>query len=262
MMRRTTILGIAFVAIAANRPARAWTPRGHSTATATGIPRPIGAGDPSTVAFNAIIDDGDTAVTVTLNVNPTIGNLTVGADDKLLFADSFDLRVTGGSLVNNGIISLNAMSASNTDLNFTAAVTTLSGSGTLSLGGASQNRVTNSSVTNELINSATHTIAGGGQLGFNGMKITNQGTIDANLAGATMVVDPSSSNAVNTGTMRATGGGILRLQGGVFTNTGGVILRAQWLDRGALRRRRRRRIDHYRRQPDQRRDRRHQNRRR
>ena len=183
------------------------------------------AGDPNNSTFNVFIDDGDSAVTVTLNVGRTIGNLTIGADDTLSFADTIDLTVAGSSVVNNGVISLNAAGVPNvnTDINFTAPVATLSGNGTLLLGGAFQNRVTNSSLTNELINSSAHTIAGGGQLGVNGMKLNNQGMIDANIAAGPMIVDPSSSNAVNTGTMRASGGGVLRLQGGVFTNTGGFI---------------------------------------
>jgi hypothetical protein len=225
-MRRTCVMGLALAVVTGwGSPARAvdttWTLNGNGNWN-------VGANwsggvVPNNNTFDVFIDDGDSAVTVTLNLNTTIGTLSIGANDALSFADTFDLTVAGGSVVNNGVISLNATSASNTDFNFIAAVTTLSGSGTLSLGAASQNRVTNSFVTNELINSATHTIAGGGQLGFNGMKLTNHGTVDANLAAATMVVDPSSSNASNTGTMRASNGGVLRLQGGVYTNTGGFI---------------------------------------
>ena len=71
MMRRTTILGIALVAIAANRPAQGvdttWTFNGDGNWNTAGQLEQRRSA--STVAFNATIDDGDTAVTVTLNVN-------------------------------------------------------------------------------------------------------------------------------------------------------------------------------------------------
>jgi hypothetical protein len=199
-----------------------WTFNGNGN---WNVPANWSAGVPSNSTFNAFIDDGDSAVTVTLNVNNAVGNLSIGSDDTLSFADTFDLNITGSSVINDGVISLNAAGVPNfnTDINFTAPVATLSGNGRLSLGGAFQNRIINTAVANELINSSTHTIAGGGQLGVNNMKLTNQGMIDANIAGMTMVVDPNSSGAVNTGTMRATNGGILRLQGGTITNAGGLI---------------------------------------
>lgn len=189
------------------------------------VPGNWSAGVPNNNTFNAFIDDGDTAVTVNFNVNTTIGTLSIGADDELSFADTFDLVVAGASIVNNGLISLNAAGVINfnTDLSISAAQTTLSGSGTLLLGGVQQNRVLGSVSTNELINSATHTISGGGQLGTNLLRLTNQGDIDANISGMTITVDPSASGAANTGTMKASNGGILHLQGGVYTNTGGFI---------------------------------------
>lgn len=207
-----------------------WTLNGNGN---WNVPGNWSNGVPNNNTFNAFIDDGDSSVTVNMNINTTISTLTVGPNDTVSFADTFDLSIAGGSVVNNGIIALNAAGVinQNTDINFTAAVTTLTGSGTLSLGGAFENRVTNSSITNELVNSATHTIAGGGQLGFNGMKLTNQGLVNANLSGKTLFVDPSTSNAVNTGTMQASNGGALRLQGGVFTNTGALI---QALDGSAV----------------------------
>ena len=56
------------------------------------------------------------------------------------------------------------------------------------------------------------------------MSLTNQGLIDANLGGLYLYLDPSDSGDVtNTGTIRASSGGILVLQQGAYNNAGGVI---------------------------------------
>jgi hypothetical protein len=90
-------------------PARAldttWTLNGNGN---WNVPANWNAGVPNNNTFNAFIDDGDSAVTVTLNINAGIGNLSIGADDTLSFADTFDLNITGSSVVNDGVISLNA----------------------------------------------------------------------------------------------------------------------------------------------------------
>jgi hypothetical protein len=104
-------------------PARAldttWTLNGNGN---WNVPANWNAGVPNNNTFNAFIDDGDSAVTVTLNINAGIGNLSIGADDTLSFADTFDLNITGSSVVNDGVISLNAAGVPNfnTDFNFTA----------------------------------------------------------------------------------------------------------------------------------------------
>jgi hypothetical protein len=222
------LLLIALSAAAAN-----WTPTVFAVDTSWtlngnglwNVPGNWNSGEPVNNTFNVFIDDGDSAVTVTLNVGRTIGNLTIGADDTLLFAESIDLAIEGSTVTNNGSITLNAAGVINVNTDFDIhGPVTLAGNGVLNMTGAQQNRISGFTGANrELINSATHTIAGGGQLGVNGIKITNQGAIDANRAGTILQVDPDNTNATNTGTMRATSGGILRLQGGTFTNTGGII---------------------------------------
>jgi hypothetical protein len=182
----------------------------------------------ATDQYNVRIDnDAVFNVIVTLNANRTINNLTIDALDELrlpggMFQD-FDLTIAGTSIVNDGSILLNATIAQPSDLIISAAVTTLSGNGTLTLAGSNANRVVGSVGTNELIHGSTHTIAGAGLLGDNVLKLNNQGTIDANVAATVLSVDPSSSGATNTGTMQASGGGILRLLNATYTNAGGVI---------------------------------------
>ena len=229
-LRSGLAMVVVAVAITSQLPVYAvdttWTLNGNGN---WNVPGNWSNGEPNGNSFNAFIDDGDSAVTVTLNVNRGIGNLSIGSNDTLRLSDTFDLSITGPTVVNNGSISVigGDVLNFNTDIILTNPVATFSGTGAIQLGGTFQSRILNTAVTNELINGGTHTIAGGGQLGVNSMKITNQGLVDANISGAVLIVDPSTSNAVNTGTMRATSGGILRLQGGVFTNTGGTIRRKE-----------------------------------
>jgi hypothetical protein len=172
--------------------------------------------------YNVRIDnDANFNVIVSLNASLDINNLTVDAGDSLSFVNGMDLQIYGTSVINNGTIALNGI-LSATNLTFAAASTTLSGSGALTLSGASVNHINGSSGSEQLINGSTHTIAGGGLLGQNQLVLTNQGTVDANVAGQELTVD-SNLTAVNTGTMRASNGGILRLQRATLTNTSGFI---------------------------------------
>ena len=179
-------------------------------------------GSPNGSTFDAIIDDGDFSVSVTLDVSRTIRDLTIGPDDALLFNNNTTLTI-GGNVNNNGLIQLNSL-GNTTAFNFSGAGDhILSGSGILRLGSASANRVGGSGT---LVNSASHTIEGGGNIGGNQIGINNQGLIRANVSGVTMSIDPSAAGLINTGTMRAENGGSLFLtgaSGGDFDNTGGTI---------------------------------------
>ena len=89
-------------------------------------------GSPNGASFNAIIDDGDSAVTVTLDSSRTVANLTLGADDSLLLNNNTALTVAG-DVTNNGLIQLNSL-GNTTSLNISGAGNhTFSGSGILRL---------------------------------------------------------------------------------------------------------------------------------
>ena len=65
-----------------------------------------------------------------------------------------------------------------------------------------------------------------GSLGRNEIGIVNGagGLIDANVNGLFLLVDPDAANGlINLGIMQASNGGLLRLGGGAFNNSGGVI---------------------------------------
>ncbi len=140
---------------------------------------------------------------------------------RLLNAD--DLNVYG-TTVNDGTISLES-TGSFTGLRIDSldgTQTTFSGSGQLLLGSLAYNQVTAINGPHILVNGPLHTIAGGGELGSDSaLNITNQGVVDANLAGVTMVVDAAPS--ANTGLMRARNGGSLSLLTLDLDNTGGVL---------------------------------------
>jgi hypothetical protein len=176
--------------------------------------------------FNVRIDNDDGVdVIVSLNTSRTINELTVDDGDELSVLNNIDLSIAGSSVGNDGMISLNS-AGSLTDLIFQAPVATLSGTGTLTLGGNANNRVFGSAATNELINSASHTIAGAGQLGVSFNKLTNEGLVNANDAAGTLTVDPGSLGVINSGTLQASNGGRLRLQGGTFSGTSGGTIHA------------------------------------
>ena len=68
------------------------------------------------------------------------------------------------------------------------------------------------------------TITGFGTIGNGHIFVTNNATIDANVSGTTLTVNPNGSAAsTNTKTMEATNGGTLQLLGASWTNTGGTI---------------------------------------
>ena len=92
-------------------------------------------GQPTSTAFNVFIDDGDSAVTVTLDASRSIGNLSLGPDDALVIDDGF-VFTFAGDVANDGVISL-AASGNPTEFYPSSGNHVLSGSGTLRLGGRS-----------------------------------------------------------------------------------------------------------------------------
>ena len=101
---------------------------------------------------------------------------------------------------------------------------TLSGAGTLTLsnsGGGGAAIIYQSAADLTLTNQST--IDGAGTIGFNGLSLINQGTIDANASGQTLVF-ASMTNGINNagGLLEATNGGILILDG-ITVGGGGTL---------------------------------------
>ncbi|ODS31085.1 MAG: PEP-CTERM motif protein [Candidatus Scalindua rubra] len=151
--------------------------------------------------FNVLIDNGNaTNSSVSLDTNATIDNLTIDALDSLGINNGRILTVvsgaTAGTVSNAGTISMNSV-GNTTDLLVSGGNVNLTGGGTVTMSDNVNNRM-------------------------GSFVSTNQSLIDANQTNL-LTIDPSATGAINTGTMQASSGGTLRLQGGTFTNTGGTI---------------------------------------
>ena len=121
------------------------------------------------------------------------------------------------SLVNNGVVALSSGAAGGlaTTLLLDGDVT-VSGTGAITLSDSAANQFRGNFGTELLTNAAGHTIQGAGTI--NSLSITNRGTISATHA-TPLIMQPSGTGSVlNTGSLQAVGGGVLRLQFGTFTN--------------------------------------------
>ena len=158
---------------------------------------------------------------VMLNANTSISTLTMGGSTSLdITAGTFS--VFGTSISNAGSISLDSLLQ-------LANNVTLSGAGTLTLaGGQIGTNGTHYTLTNQ------STIVGYGTLGSNVgadypyLSLNNSGTINANSNANTLIMGGSGTAYTNSGTLEATGGGILDIavpdpindSGGKITSSG------------------------------------------
>ena len=182
-----------------------------------------------TSSTNALIDNnnanGQGASTVTLDIGGAqVNNLTVDSDDSLSFNNNTSLTVNGTSISNAGKIALNS-AGNGTTLTIGAANVTLSGGGTLTMSNNSQNFIQGASAASQTLTNQ-QTIQGSGNIGNGQMTLVNSGTINANNAANALTINASgtgSGGTTNTGTLEATAGAELVLDGSI-TNTGGTIL--------------------------------------
>ncbi len=130
-----------------------------------------------------------------------------------------------GTIANSGSLFLSS-TGSFTDLTLSGDVT-LNGGGVLTLVNA--DRVRGSGILTNVDNVIQGESSNSGSLGNNEIGLVNQsaGLIDANVAGLFLNVDPSAAAGLtNLGTLQASGGGLLLLNGfgsGAFKNAGGLI---------------------------------------
>lgn len=179
------------------------------------------AGVPTSTS-NVLIDGGNPLVSpVTLDVQTQANNLTLDSDDSLSFNNGTNLTINGNSISNSGTISLNSL-GSPTYL-FIASGATLSGGGTVNLSNNSQNLIDGNGGA---VFTNRSTIQGAGQIGDH-FTLANQGTINANVNGATLAVtNDDNATDTNTGSLQATNGGILQIRSsgsGSVNNAGGTI---------------------------------------
>jgi hypothetical protein len=126
-----------------------------------------------------------------------------------------------GAIVDAGTLAINGATG-NAILNLGSAVT-LSGGGAVTLssgaGGSAYLRGNGVTLTN-----SNDTIQGAGFIGDSGaLAIVNKATIDANSSGQSLNLNQGNGGVTNTGTLEATGGGVLNLNSTVTNQTGGDV---------------------------------------
>ena len=159
-----------------------------------------------TVASNGVVLDGNTQGPLTNAATYTVAN---NADTELI-----------GTINNTGSFQVSA-NGNQTNLSMGGAVTlTGGGSVVLSSGNNGGTPVIREDPGNSTLTNVNNTISGLGQIGNNGLTVVNQGTINANSAGATLLVNPSA--LTNQGLLESTRTGTLQLSTPV-TNSGEIV---------------------------------------
>ena len=172
--------------------------------------------------YNVFVDnEPEVAAVASLNMDATVNNVTVGSNDHLRINSYKTLTLAdSGSIDNRGTLSLNASASLYRTELVVEGSALLFGGGTLTLSDHNRNIIWGSTATDRLTNE-DNTIQGAGNIGGNKMGLTNQGTIVANQS-TELIIDPSSSGAVNSGTFRAVGGSTLSLSAGSYQNYEGA----------------------------------------
>jgi hypothetical protein len=100
---------------------------------------------------------------------------------------------------------------------------TLTGGGTITMGSTGGGSAFLRANSATAVTNVNNTIEGAGELGDSGsLALANEATINANVSGQTLDVNAGNGGVTNTGTMEATGGGILTLRN-TIGNAGGVV---------------------------------------
>ena len=154
---------------------------------------------------------------VVLNGSASISTLTMGSPTSLNITSGV-FSVYGASISNAGMISLDSQVQLNNNV-------TLSGAGSLTMvNGQFGTNSTGYTLTNQ------STIVGYGLIGSNtgalyqNMSLSNSGTINANSSTNTLMIAGTGTSTSNSGTLEATGGGILDLvTSSAIVDTGGKI---------------------------------------
>src|SRR5271157_1921106 len=178
-----------------------WNPSGVPNSTSDNVTITGSSGTPSSVTLD--------------NLSPSVGNLSLDQFSTLTIQRQ-NLYVYGSSISNAGQINVGSATLVATIV-VDAPTVTLSGGGTVNLYNASS-EFNSASSANTLVNQG-NTIQGQGNI-LNLSNFTNQATVNANVSGGMLNIFVPTTN---TGTLEATGGGILNIAGSTVTNTGATI---------------------------------------
>ncbi|MGD0842542.1 MAG: hypothetical protein ABSA32_15440 [Candidatus Acidiferrales bacterium] len=196
-----------------------------------------------------------TATTVTLDINPSAANLTIGATDVLDIAPGFSLNLNGSQINNSGNIDLNGASGEPANLVLNSSET-LSDGGKITLAYTTNPSpgpwaaISDGATSNVTLTNVDNTIQGIGQINVSHIELINEaaGTIDANVSQGTEVLNVNGFGAAagvtNSGLMEATNGGTLLISnvspdvinagGNITANGGTVALSGETIQGGTL----------------------------
>ena len=186
------------------------------------------------VRANSVINGGTLATSGTGMIRPggnggTFTNVTNSGAIGIGFGETVRLA---GTFTNNGSVNFDSTVAGGGGNLFFAGDVTLAGTGSITLKVENQDIIDAINVNSTLTNSFSHTIKGSGVMGPGSVffAFANAGVVDANVLGKSLTFitrDASGGSVTNTGTLRASGGGLLTLASnsgpGTVTNTGGRI---------------------------------------
>ncbi len=172
--------------------------------------------------FNLLI--GTTTANTVDDQSYTIGTLTLSNSGDSATLNNNVQTTVEGNISNAGTITFNA-SGNTTGLSLNNSLT-LSGAGTINLTSTNGQYTGNLFGTAGSILTTSSNIAGAGTVGNGQLNFINSGTINGNITGQNLLVNPDTCSGctnTNTGTLEATNGGGLTLSNGTWTNTGGTI---------------------------------------
>ncbi|WP_375392976.1 beta strand repeat-containing protein, partial [uncultured Sphingomonas sp.] len=166
--------------------------------------------------------------------------LTTGTALNLSASVGGVLSVVNGALTNNGSILIASGTNGNAQVGLGEGNASLAGTGTITLDNSGGNRALLGGSFQVLTIGAGQTVQGRGEVGFDQTYVVNNGLITANVSGGTLYVDPYTGSGgisgaqltptaeansvwVNNGTMQATNGGQLHVNGGRYDNSAGTI---------------------------------------
>ena len=183
----------------------------------------IEAGADSTVSFNNSTITGGTLNSVgtgelVVESGTNAGFVDVTNNGSIVSLNNSDTEVSG-TITNTGTIELQA-GANSTDLEVQSAGATLTGGGTVRLSGGLAGI---NGVSGGVLDIQSQIVIGEGNLGENAIDIINGvgGTIEADVDGASLTINTSSSLFSNAGTLRASNGATLNVLEDVFNS--GII---------------------------------------
>ena len=181
-------------------------------------------GNNATISGGILSSTGSGSITTDLGGATTLtGNLTLPMGTSYNIVDNTNTHL-GSSITNNGTITINSNGGGDATALTADTSLTLNGSGTVNL-----NATANSSGRAQLNTApgATLTVGPNQMITGDGLinaALTDSGTVNANVGGSDLVL--LANNKTNTGTMEATGGGKLDVNGITISNTGGTITAA------------------------------------